>query len=64
MDNRSSGVPFKWLRENRSGCPQGVDNETVEQYVRAYLWYLLSQVLFVDYSGDVAFWMYLDFLVD
>jgi hypothetical protein len=21
MDNRTSGVPFKWLRENRSGCP-------------------------------------------
>ena len=41
-----------------------MDNETVEQYVRAYLWYLLSQVLFVDYSGDVAFWRYLDFLVD
>ena len=34
--------PVSHSSEKRSGWPQGVDNETVEQYVRAYLWYLLS----------------------
>lgn len=63
-DNRTSGVPFNWLRENGSGCLQGVDDETMEKYAQAYLWYLLSHVLFADYSGDIASWMYLDFPAD
>ena len=36
----------------------------VEQYARAYLWYLLTEVVFPDCSGDTALWMYLDFLAD
>ena len=27
-NDRTSAVPFKWLCENRSGCPQGAEDET------------------------------------
>jgi hypothetical protein len=63
-DNRTSGIPFIWLLANRSGCPQNANAQTVEQYARAYLWYLLSQVVFPDCSVDIALSMYLDFLAD
>ena len=36
----------------------------VEQYARAYRWYLLTDVVFLDYSGNSALWMYLNFLKD
>ena len=36
----------------------------VEQYARAYLWYILTEVVFPDCSGNSALWMYLDFLKD
>ena len=36
----------------------------VEQYARAYLWYILMEVVFPDCSGNFAIWMYLDFLKD
>ena len=36
----------------------------VEQYARTYLWYLLTEVVFLDCSGNSALWMYLDFLKD
>ena len=36
----------------------------VEQYARAYLWYILTEVVFPNYSGNSALWMYLDFLKD
>ncbi|KAE8809639.1 Serine/threonine-protein phosphatase 7 long form-like protein [Hordeum vulgare] len=36
----------------------------MEKYTRAYLWYLLTEVVFPDYSGNNVLWMYLDFLKD
>ena len=63
-DNRTNGVPFPWLQHHRSGCPEEANEETVEQYARAYVWHLLSQVVFGDCSGDVAPWMFLDFLAN
>ncbi|XBJ06481.1 hypothetical protein VPH35_012135 [Triticum aestivum] len=62
--NITSGVRLKWLLENRSVCPQDADQRTVEQYARAYLWYLLTEVVFPDCLGDCALWMYLGFLED
>ena len=53
-----------WIQNNRAIYPEDADSRTVEQYARAYLWYLLIEVVFVDYSGDTTLWMYLDFLVD
>jgi hypothetical protein len=63
-DNRTSGVPLKWLQDNRSICPEDADERTVEQYARAYLWYLLTDVMFPDCLGDTVLWMYPDFLAD
>ncbi|XBI02588.1 hypothetical protein VPH35_131106 [Triticum aestivum] len=57
--NRTSGVRLKWLLENRFVCPQDADQRTVEQYARAYLWYLLTEVVFPNCSGDCALWIYL-----
>lgn len=63
-DNRSSGVPFNWLSNNMSGVPNGATEQTVERYARAYMWYLLCQVVFSDCSGNNCPWMYVDFLRD
>ena len=49
--NRTSSVRLKWLLENRSVCPQDADERTVEQYARAYLWYLLTEVVFQTARG-------------
>ncbi|XBJ04446.1 hypothetical protein VPH35_023384 [Triticum aestivum] len=62
--NRTSGVPLPWLLKYRSKCPEGAEPRVVEQYARAYLWYLLTEVVFPDCSGDTALRMYLDFLAD
>jgi hypothetical protein len=40
--NRTSGVPLPWLVKTRKTCPANADQETVERYARAYLWYLLT----------------------
>ena len=50
--NRTSGVPLSWPSEHRKTCPQGADEATVELYARAYLWYILSEVVFPDSSGN------------
>ena len=62
--NRTSGVALSWLLTHRVECPQDADPRTVEQYARAYLWFLLTEVVFPACSGDNALWMYLDFLAD
>jgi hypothetical protein len=62
--NRTSSVPLPWHSEHRRTCPQGADEATVELYARAYLWYILSEVVFPDSSGNSANWVYLFFLAD
>ena len=62
--NRTSGVPLPWLSEHRRTCPQGADEATVELYARAYLWYILSEVVFPDSFENSANWAYLFFLAD
>uniref|UniRef100_A0A8R7V8Y6 Aminotransferase-like plant mobile domain-containing protein n=1 Tax=Triticum urartu TaxID=4572 RepID=A0A8R7V8Y6_TRIUA len=56
-NNRTSGVPLPWLLTHRVVCPQDADPRTVEQYARAYLLFLLTEVVFPDCSGDNALWM-------
>lgn len=63
-ETRSAGIPYTWLRENRGGCPADAGPVVVQQYARAFLWRLLTQVVFPDASGDTASWMYLDPLRD
>ncbi|XBJ08038.1 hypothetical protein VPH35_013446 [Triticum aestivum] len=62
--NRTSDIPLSWLLEHRSKCPEDAEPRVVEQYTRAYLWYILTEVVFPDCSGNSALWMYLDFLKD
>uniref|UniRef100_A0A8R7Q8C5 Aminotransferase-like plant mobile domain-containing protein n=1 Tax=Triticum urartu TaxID=4572 RepID=A0A8R7Q8C5_TRIUA len=62
--NRTSGVALPWLLKYRSKCPEGAEPWVVEQYVRACLWYLLTEVVFQDCSADTTLWMYFDFLAD
>nr|XP_040254030.1 protein MAIN-LIKE 1-like [Aegilops tauschii subsp. strangulata] len=62
--NQTSGIPLSWLLEHRSKCPEDAEPRVVEQYARAYLWYILTEVVFPDCSGNSALWMYLDFLKD
>ncbi|XBH54551.1 hypothetical protein VPH35_076836 [Triticum aestivum] len=64
VSNRTSGIALSWLLEHRSKCPEDVEPRVVEQYARAYLWYILTEVVFPDCSGNSALWMYLDFLKD
>jgi len=63
-DPRSNGVLYSWIREHRVYCPHNVQESVVEHYARAYLWHLLTLVVFPDCSGDTASWMYLDPLRD
>ena len=53
-----------WLSEHRKTCPEDANEATVEWYMRAYLWYLLTEVVFPDSSGNSANWAYLFFLAD
>ena len=53
-----------WLSEHRKTCPKDANEATVEWYARAYLWYLLTEVIFPDASGNSANWSYLFFLAD
>jgi hypothetical protein len=62
--NRTSGVSLPWLSEHRKTCPANADEGTMEQYARAYLWYLLLEVVFPDSSGNSTLWSYLFFLAD
>ena len=62
-DTRSSGVSYAWLRLF-GPCPEGADALVVQQYARAYMWYVLARVIFPDGSGDTASWMWLDPLRD
>ncbi|CAM0875057.1 unnamed protein product [Alopecurus aequalis] len=62
-DNRTSSVLYTWLREF-GACPADADEQVVQQYARAYMWYVLARVIFPDTSGDSASWMWLDPLRD
>ncbi|XP_048544782.1 protein MAIN-LIKE 1-like [Triticum urartu] len=59
-DPRPSGVLFLWLQEHFYECPENASPAVVERYARAYLWNLLTQVVFPDGTGDTASWMFLD----
>src|ERR1041385_1491794 len=65
----SSKVTHIWLQTDRGGgCPHLEDPMeeaiVVEQYARAYLWYLLTKVVFPYCTGNSALWMFLDPLDD
>ncbi|KAE8773431.1 hypothetical protein D1007_54319 [Hordeum vulgare] len=63
----SSKVKHSWLKEVRGAnnpCPADADEMVVQQYARAYLWYVLTKVVFTDATGNSTLWMYLELLRD
>ncbi|KAE8771315.1 hypothetical protein D1007_56838 [Hordeum vulgare] len=59
-DPRPSGVLFSWIQRYFHRCPRDASPLVVERFARAYLWNLLTQVVFPDGTGDTASWMFLD----
>ena len=58
---KSAGATYFWIKTNFSVCPpdHDEDSEVVQQYARAYCWYVVSRVLFADSTGDRAPFMWL-----
>ena len=54
IDTLETYQSLPWLSEHRKTCPEDADEATVEWYARAYLWYLLTEVVFPDSSGNSA----------
>ncbi|VAI07189.1 unnamed protein product [Triticum turgidum subsp. durum] len=54
-----AGATYVWIVEHFSQCPDDASEETVQQYARAYLWYVISRTLFADGGGRTAPWMWL-----
>ncbi|KAM3311124.1 hypothetical protein ACQJBY_031667 [Aegilops geniculata] len=53
---------LKLVRGNTNPCPQDANDVVVQQYARAYLWYVLTKVVFSDATGNSALWMFLELL--
>ncbi|KAE8781666.1 hypothetical protein D1007_45057 [Hordeum vulgare] len=63
----SSKVKHFWLKKvtrAKNLCPADADEMVVQQYARAYLWYVLTKVVFTDATRNSALWMYLELLRD
>ncbi|XBI50652.1 hypothetical protein VPH35_114031 [Triticum aestivum] len=61
----SEKVLHHWLREERVVvCPSDDNEIVVQQHALAYLWYLLTRVVFPDSTGNKAQWIFLDLLSD
>ncbi|KAE8812338.1 hypothetical protein D1007_10695 [Hordeum vulgare] len=59
------GLPIEGRALTRKvRCPKDASPVVVERFARAYLWNLLTQVVFLDGTGDTASWMFLDPLRD
>ncbi|KAI4999858.1 hypothetical protein ZWY2020_004447 [Hordeum vulgare] len=57
----ASKVEHSWLKEVRGApFPADADDIVVQQYARAYLWYILTKVVVTDATGNSALWMYLE----
>ncbi|KAE8800318.1 hypothetical protein D1007_24168 [Hordeum vulgare] len=60
-----TGLPIEGRALTRNvRCPKDASPVVVERFARAYLWNLLTQVVFPDDTGDTASWMFLDPLRD
>src|SRR5664279_290197 len=61
---RAAGAPFGWICTNFGRCPPelGEDSEGVQQYARAYLWYVICRAIFPDAGGSIAPFMWLQLL--
>ncbi|KAI4971177.1 hypothetical protein ZWY2020_002091 [Hordeum vulgare] len=63
----SSKVKHTSLKEVRGAnnpCLADADEMVLQQYARAYVWYVLTKVVFTDATGNSTLWMYLELLKD
>uniref|UniRef100_A0A8I6WI44 Aminotransferase-like plant mobile domain-containing protein n=1 Tax=Hordeum vulgare subsp. vulgare TaxID=112509 RepID=A0A8I6WI44_HORVV len=54
-DPTLSVMLFSWIHRHFRKCPKDASPDVVERYARAYLWNLLTQVVFPYGTGDIAF---------
>uniref|UniRef100_A0ACD5ZTK7 Uncharacterized protein n=1 Tax=Avena sativa TaxID=4498 RepID=A0ACD5ZTK7_AVESA len=59
QEKMSAGATYKWIQENFKKCPEDADEEVIQMYARAYLWYVISRTLFSDGTGRIASFMWL-----
>jgi hypothetical protein len=55
----SAGASYPWIQENFNKCPDDAIDEVIQRYARAYLWYVVSRVIFSDATGTNAAFMWL-----
>jgi hypothetical protein len=60
----SAGASYPWIQENFNKCPNDANDEVIQRYARAYLWYVVSRVLFSDATGTNAAFCGSSFLLD
>ncbi|KAM0869920.1 hypothetical protein ACQ4PT_040356 [Festuca glaucescens] len=58
-EKMSAGAPYSWIQNNFKKCPERVEDEVVQMYARAYLWYVVSWVLFSNGTGSNASFIWL-----
>lgn len=58
-DRVPAGATYTWIVENFAQCPEGVDDEVVQQHARVYVWYVITRTLFADGGGRTAQWHWL-----
>ena len=47
--NRSSTIEiFVWIIETFNQCPASADDEVIQQYAHAYVWYVISMTFSAD----------------
>ncbi|KAM0930127.1 hypothetical protein ACQ4PT_001186 [Festuca glaucescens] len=54
-----AGAPYTWISLRYKRCPELATKEVVQQYARAYVWYVISRTLFADSGGRNAPYMWL-----
>jgi hypothetical protein len=60
---REAGVHISWLRQEFQHCPEGEDDATVSNYVRAWVRHIFGTVLFPEATRDMASWTYISCLM-
>jgi hypothetical protein len=62
-DRVPAGATYTWIVANfGTPPPNDADRDTIIQYARVYMWYVISRTLFADGGGRTAPWMWLQAL--
>jgi hypothetical protein len=55
----STGASYASIVENSKKCPDNADDEVIQKSARAYLWYIISRILFSVGTSSNATYMWL-----